>query len=325
MLSADGDSLISSGVQVGNAIKAGNLKAPKHIRINAAANRAQARERHQKWDDAMQVSERWAALKASRASGTGGPVMAPSAQTTTGNKVGLCLLVDFSDDVATMAQSEIDNYCNGDSYTGFGNVSSVKKYYQDVSNGTLTYTNVVTIYIRAPQPKSYYNNTSLSDGTQGRLLINDVIAAMKARPDYYTAILPTFASLTTGGGGGSGNVVATNVFFTGNNSGVWAYGLWPNSWALAAPVDLGNGKCVYKYEITNIGASLEIGTFCHENGHMLCNFPDLYDYGFESNGVGMWCLMSAGSHGGSGNDGTCPYRCAPTSGTRRAGHRWSPH
>ena len=44
----------------------------------------------------------------------------------------------------------------------------------------------------------------------------------------------------------------------------------------------------------NIGDELLLDTFCHENGHMLCDFPDLYDYGFDdidSYGVGQYCLM----------------------------------
>ena len=45
---------------------------------------------------------------------------------------------------------------------------------------------------------------------------------------------------------------------------------------------LAGGKKVYKYQITNIGSSLALGTFCHENGHMLCGFPDIYDYGYDS-------------------------------------------
>lgn len=46
---------------------------------------------------------------------------------------------------------------------------------------------------------------------------------------------------------------------------------------------------------------LTLATFCHENGHMVCDFPDLYDYGLDdpgeipqSNGVGMYCIMCWG-------------------------------
>jgi subtilisin-like proprotein convertase family protein len=61
--------------------------------------------------------------------------------------------------------------------------------------------------------------------------------------------------------------------------------------------------------LTSLGRSpvdLSIGTFCHENGHQLCRFPDLYDYGqrdgdFEkSQGLGGYCLMGSGNHNNRG-------------------------
>jgi hypothetical protein len=50
----------------------------------------------------------------------------------------------------------------------------------------------------------------------------------------------------------------------------------------------------HDYQITDMGTQLTLRTFCHENGHMICDFPDLYDYGSESNGVGHYCLMCNG-------------------------------
>ena len=59
------------------------------------------------------------------------------------------------------------------------------------------------------------------------------------------------------------------------------------------------------YLLTSLGrtaADLWIGTFCHENGHLLCRFPDMYDYGERdgdtaaSAGIGNYCLMGSGNH-----------------------------
>ena len=296
-LSPDGSALVSTGVQVQSATGA-SLGLTPHLRISAAALRTQIGERYTRWDNAMKVSERWAALKAlTRPVGNGQP--APPTTPTVGNKVGLCLLIDFSDDPATIPQADVDNFCNGDNFNLFGNNGSVKKYFKDVSNGLLTYSNVVTIYITAPQPKSYYNDTSKDCGDQANILIKDVLDTMKALPNYTTDILPTFDALTVDN---NNEVIAFNVFYTGDNGGVWMYGLWPHSWGLynAGVQELSpGGKKLFRYQITNIGTQLEIGTFCHENGHMLCGYPDLYDYTYTSVGAGMWCLMGSGAIGGT--------------------------
>ncbi len=294
---ADGKSLISTGVPA-------HAQAPPalrpHIRVDSDAVIAAARARQRQWDADTGLSRRWAQLKAQTLGtpllpGEAGPTPAPPGTTTTGTKVGLTLLIDFSDAPATVSQTEIDSFLNGDSYTGFGNNGSVKKYFSDVSASRLTYTNVVTIYIRMTQPKSYYNDTSKDAGAQARILINDALAILKARSDYSSTILPTFESLTTDA---YNCVLAFNVYFAGSNSGVWAYGLWPHSWSLLNSVPLGNGKSVYRYQITDIGSSLVLGTFCHENGHMLCGFPDIYDYDYDSvGGAGAFCLMNSGGHG----------------------------
>ena len=270
-LSADGDRLVATGVAVGQGDPVA-LGLKQHVRLNPEVVQQQVAERYARWDQTMGISQRWTALKAERrladlAAANPGVPPPPPSFTTTGVKVGLTLLVDFSDDVGTIPQAEIISFCNGDNYTGHGNNGSVKQYYLDNSNNQLTYSNVVTIYIRAPLPKTTYNDTSVYFGTQGQRLTTDALNAMIALPNYATEILPLFSGLTVDGGN---YVLACNVFFAGNNSGVWSFGLWPHSWALSAPIDLGNGKEVYYYQITDMGSSPELGTFCHENGHMLC-------------------------------------------------------
>src|SRR5262249_35433672 len=45
----------------------------------------------------------------------------------------------------------------------------------------------------------------------------------------------------------------------------------------------------------------KIGVCCHELGHLLFGFPDLYDTDYSSAGIGNWCLMSGGSWNGGGD------------------------
>ena len=89
---------------------------------------------------------------------------------------------------------------------------------------------------------------------------------------------------------------ALNVYYAGPVTNNWAEGLWPHAHHLGSAVTLRRGKTAFDYQFTAMGAELELGTFCHENGHMLCDYPDLYDYGDESSGVGGFCLMCAGNN-----------------------------
>jgi M6 family metalloprotease-like protein/uncharacterized repeat protein (TIGR01451 family) len=298
-LTAEGK-LASSGVQV-HLGSATTLGLQPGIRMSAAARRDEVVRRWQRWEQGMQTTTRWQALKDAGQQfnkKTAGQ-FSPPPFTTTGLKVGLTLLVDFSDDPATVPQASIVEYLNGDNYTGFGNNGSVKSYFFDNSNGQLTYTNVVTIYIRAPQPKTVYNDTTKDAGDQANILIKEALDTLKALPNYTTDILPLFDALTVDA---NNQVVACNVFYAGDNGGVWTMGLWPHSWSLfnVGAQPLGNGKSVFRYQITNIGNTLELGTFCHENGHMLCGYPDLYDYDYDSiGGAGVFCLMDYGGEGGN--------------------------
>jgi M6 family metalloprotease-like protein len=64
-----------------------------------------------------------------------------------------------------------------------------------------------------------------------------------------------------------------------------------------------DGVTVWRYsmepEETGSGQLINIGVFCHEFGHVL-GLPDLYDYDYDSDGVGMWSVMAGGSWGGGG-------------------------
>ncbi len=307
--SAAGGQLVSTGVQAHRATGP-SLGLPAHLRANLEVVAQQVSARYTAWDATVRVSQRWAALKAAAQAAAEKDSFSPPGSPTVGLKVGLTMLIDFVDDPGTVPQSEIVKFCNGDKYNGFGNNGSVKEYYAYCSNGKLTYTNAVTIYLRAPMPKAIYNDVSQDAGQQARKLITDTLAVMKTLTNYQTDIVPLFDALTVDN---QNEVVAFNVFYAGDNGGVWSMGLWPHSWGLASPVELSSGgKKVQNYQISNIGNELEIGTFCHENGHMLCGYPDLYDYTGNSSGAGDWCLMASGSWGGSSqNPGNNPAQiCA---------------
>lgn len=308
-LSADGTVLESTGSRVGAADPA-QLGLEKHLRMDPTLASTEARARRLQWDQETGLSQRWQTLKEQMHDSSGYETMSPPSKTTVGVKCGLCLLIDFDNDPATIPQANIVSFLNADNYTGYGNKGSVKQYFKDVSNNKLTYTNVVTVYIRIPNtlhPKSYYNDVTKGCGSQANLLIRDAIVIMKKLPNYTTEILPKFSALTMNS---DKTITAVNVFYAGGNGGVWNKGLWPHSYGLyevGAQELSSGGKKINGYQITNIGSSLELGTFCHENGHMLCGFPDIYDYDYDSSGgAGQFCLMNSGASGTNPNQ-ICAY------------------
>jgi M6 family metalloprotease-like protein len=205
-----------------------------------------------------------------------------------GNIRGLTLLIDFSDSPATIAKSDIDNFLNLQGYIGYGNNGSVRDYYYDVSSGKVEYTNYVTAYYRAQNPKSYYNDTSVFHGIRTGELIHEALTYLENQGF-------DFSQLSVDS---NNEIMAINAFYAGVRPSEWATGLWPHKWYLpytgysfsADGVSAGN------YQITDIGSSLVLRTFCHENGHMICDWPDLYDYDYDSKGVGDFCLMGYGGN-----------------------------
>ncbi len=216
----------------------------------------------------------------------GGPFMAPPQRATVGDFVGLCLLIDFSDEPGTISREEVDRFCNEQGYSGFGNNGSIFDYFLDNSIGRCSYTNIVAEYYRAQHPKSHYTNAAIPQGIRARQLIVEALSHLQANNFDFTQLTAD----------SEGFVYAMNVYYAGEVVNNWGEGLWPHAWHLGTPVQVAPGKSVFDYQFTDMSHQLTLGTFCHENGHMLCDYPDLYDYGGESSGAGAYCLMCAGGN-----------------------------
>ncbi len=214
------------------------------------------------------------------------PSYAPPSETRLGVYVGLCLLVDFSDQAGTIPRSEVDDYCNKPGYTNYGNASSIYGYFSKQSGGRLQYNNIVTAYVRVPNPKTYYDDGV--DGTWGNSKAQDLV---RDALDVLMAQGFDFTQLSRNSGG---TIYSINVFYAGTCASGWSTGLWPSSWAIPTKtVDAANGIKASSYQMTDMGSSLDIGTFCHENGHMLMDYPDLYSYDGNAASIGSYSLMAS--------------------------------
>ncbi len=206
-----------------------------------------------------------------------------------GSVLGLTLLIDFPDVPGTITRNDVNDYANLDGYSGYGNNGSVMNYFEDISNGSLDYTNHVVEYYTASHNKSYYTNESISYGTRAKELIDEALDDLDDL-GFDFSILSTDAS---------DYILAINAFYAGEADNAWAQGLWPHQgWLNSRTFD---GVTTRQYQISNMGNALGLSIFCHENGHMICDWPDLYDYGGESSGAGNYCLMAEGASANSTN------------------------
>jgi M6 family metalloprotease-like protein len=206
-----------------------------------------------------------------------------------GTYVGITIAVDFSDEVGTMPIDSIEDFINKIGYTGNGNNGSVHDYFFDVSGGKVDYQSIVAGYYRARNPKTYYDSRNASFGQRAIELIREAFEWLEN--DGFD-----FSVLSVDGGN---RVLVVNILYAGSPTQGWSQGLWPHMGSVRLTVD--GTYNIRRYQISSLGSEpsgwggsgggLGIGTVCHENGHMLCGWPDLYDYGYESNGVGGFCIM----------------------------------
>ncbi|TKB60710.1 MAG: M6 family metalloprotease domain-containing protein, partial [Nitrospira sp.] len=289
-LSDDKNELLPTDAKVGE-VDPQSLGLQPHIRIR----RERAKQKARSAPMLQENPSRWQVrrkLKKTQLRGivpTTKPEALPLDTVTVGNYVGLCILVRFPDVADSISPQEVNNFCNLPGYNGFGNSGSVRDYFYDNSKGKLTYTNAVTQYYTAAHDRSYYTDETIPYGTRAQELIVEALNFLKAQGF-------NFSQLSSDS---SGFIYALNVFYVGLTVNNWAQGLWPHSWSLASPYDAGAGKQFSDYQITNMGSELTLRTFCHENGHMVCDYPDLYDYGYDgvqAYGTGHYCLMCFGGN-----------------------------
>jgi M6 family metalloprotease-like protein len=199
---------------------------------------------------------------------------------------GLTVLVEFADLSTAVTAADVEEMLNAPNYRENGNFCSVREYYHLMSNGKLDYSNQVVGPIKLSQNQRYYVQHLLCEEALDKV-VNEL-----------GVDLSQFDSRN------EGIVDAVSFMYAGRT--VYEGELWPHNFELNLNY---NGIKVRSYTIQSLGrqrVDLSIGTFCHESGHLLCRFPDLYDYGsrdgdFEqSSGMGYYCLMSAGNHLNSG-------------------------
>ena len=313
------EAYVGTGVFLGD--EAGNeallASIPLHLRDESEAHAAAVQARidaleeqlhiRKNWEEVQAATERRRELEAMMAAGEyDGPL---PTSVTVGSIVGVTLLVDFpvtngagqvtgtlfAKSSPLVTPDVVKAWFNQEEVFSGGGYS-VRKFYAISSGGQLDYTNVVVGPVCVPHPREYYDKSNTSCGTCGRNMIRDALSVLVASPDYQSVWLPLIRRATTGYSGGGAK--AFNVIFAGPTASTWDYGLLAHKSSVSASDilkwtnDQGNSCYFSTYNIVPANNSTSPSTTLHhENGHMICGFPDLYHYNNKTYGVGNVSMM----------------------------------
>jgi len=180
--------------------------------------------------------------------------------------------------------------------TGITYPGSMTDYYLETSYGQAFLIGQVTQWFRMPQTYAYYVDGQRGFGEyphNAQRLAEDAVIAADPSVDF-----------SNYDNDSDGWVDALFVVHAGpgyEDTGDLDY-IHSHAWVLSNPITV-DGVQAYSYsmepEETGSGSFTTIGVYCHEFGHVL-GLPDLYDYDYDSDGVGSWSVMAGGSWGGGG-------------------------
>lgn len=233
----------------------------------------------------------------------------PALVPPTGTMQNLVILVNFSDLAIQYTRQQFDDLFNQIGYTGSedpatqGAVGSVKDYYLEVSRNQLTVQSTVVEPVTLDNGYAYYGaNDASGDDVRPQQMVVEALNKLNARGFDFTTV----------DGDGDGWIDGLTVIHAGGGeeySGNDPNYIWSHKWSIWKPgfrYYKYDGIIVYDYHTeparrgwdsgTDQGIT-RVGVICHETGHFL-GLPDLYDYGYDSEGVGNFCLMAGGSWNG---------------------------
>lgn len=173
---------------------------------------------------------------------------------------------------------------------------SVREYYTEVSHGLVDITGDAVGPFVMPLTLAEYVHGAAGIGDtppNAQTMARDaVIAAAAATPAVNFDIYDN---------DGNGFVDAFVIVHAGQGAELTGSlnDLWSHKWVLEGGAYGVNATHVFDY--LTVSEDCRIGACCHELGHLLFNFPDLYDTDYTSQGVGDWCLMGSGAWGEGGD------------------------
>lgn len=222
---------------------------------------------------------------------------------TSGQLNNLVLLVNYSNTSPTYSRQAIDDLFNITGYSVGGARGSVKDYFTEVSYNQLTVNSTIVGWINLPQTNAYYaGDDDLNGEGDGSFGLNELkypFNAQRLVEDALDAADP-YVDFSQFDQDDDGWIDAISICHQGPGAeitydinDVWSH------YGYITSTRTYDGVQFYYYHLEpelhdETGGIVHIGVICHEFSHFL-GLPDLYDYNFDSYGIGFWGLMGYGN------------------------------
>lgn len=201
-----------------------------------------------------------------------------------GEITSLVVPVEFSDNKSRFKLSEIRAALNQKNYAYNGPIGSVHDYYRRLSGGKVNLKFIVTDFYQAKHKKSHY------DGGAGIIDLSPSYALTEEVLGYLKKIKFDFSKISKYPDG----LVRSILIVYAGDAKEFMKGLWPHVDYYPADLSINGAKIGSPKEplrwnlgMVNLGSvSIDIKNLIHELGHAVFNWPDTYDVGGESKGIG---------------------------------------
>jgi immune inhibitor A len=205
----------------------------------------------------------------------------------------IVLCVDFSDNVHQHDTSEYSLLLFSKNYVF--TTGSMRDYFWEAAYQKKDLPGAVAGWFRMPQTYAYYVDGQGGLGpypTNAQKLTEDAVNAADPYVNFanfaHNGVVDALIIVHAGPGREE----------TGSDNDIHSH-----KWQMSSPM-YKDGVQLWVYDMDPEehpgGALIDMGVFAHELSHTM-GAADMYDYGYESNGLGNWSIMASGSYLGGGN------------------------
>lgn len=209
----------------------------------------------------------------------------------------LIVLVQFPDALFSTPRAHFESFAfSSDTHP----TGSLRDYFQQASYGKVLISGDVVGPYTLPEPYTFYAGEKSGLGEyphNAQRMAEDTLAL--ADPDVDFSLYDpngdgyVDALIIVHAGPGAESIPTSNRI----------HHIWSHKWVMSGRQ---TRDAINLYAYLTVPEDGRLGVWAHELGHLLFQWPDLYDTDYSSSGLGGWCLMAGGSWNDGGNTPALP-------------------